>query len=97
MKRYLLQPILFAFLVFNPLGSGEIYADDQPAKIAEMQATINAQASEIAQLKRERDKLKSNVDQASANVQRIDKEEAELKTMVARLEKELASCRRTNR
>lgn len=53
MKRYLLEPFLMALLVFSPLGSGDVYADGSSAKIAEMQRTINAQAVEIKQLKRE--------------------------------------------
>jgi peptidoglycan hydrolase CwlO-like protein len=86
-----------AFLIFNPLRVGETLADDLPVNIAQMQATINAQAAEIKQLKKERDRLQSNVDQAWANVQRIDKEEAELKKIVTNLEKELRNCRGTNR
>lgn len=97
MKRTVPCAILMVFLVSNLLGSGEVYADDPSEKIAEMQRTINAQAAEITQLKRERDRLKHNVDQAWANVQRIDKEEAELKKIVATLEKEIAKCRGTNR
>jgi peptidoglycan hydrolase CwlO-like protein len=97
MKRYLalFSPILF--LAASMLGIGGAQADDPSSNVAEMQRTINMQAAEIKQLKRERDRLQSNVDQAWANVQRIDKEEAELKKIVMNLEKELRNCQGARR
>ena len=97
MKRYFRWPIMMAFLVFSPLGSGEVYADDSSAKITEMQRTINAQAVEIKQLKREQARLQVNVDQGWAIVRTQEKEADELKKRVANLEKELRDCRGTNR
>lgn len=93
MKRNVPCAILVAFLVFSPLGSGKALADDQPANTAQMQATIKAQAAEIAQLKKERDRLKLNVEEAKANMYQLGKENAELKTIIARLQKELASTK----
>lgn len=96
MKRYLIR-LSILLLATSLLSVGRANADDSSANVAEMQRTINMQTAEIKQLKRERDRLQSNVDQAWANVQRIDKEEAELKKIVANLEKELRNCRGTNR
>ena len=97
MKRYLTRFSSILLLVTSILGISGAHADDPSANVAEMQRTINMQAAEIKQLKRERDRLQSNVDLAWANVQRIDKEEAELKKIVMNLEKELRNCRGTNR
>lgn len=93
MKRNVLCAILMAFLVFSPLGSGETLADDQSTNTAQMQATIKAQVAEIAQLKKERDGLKLNVEEAKANMYQLGKENAELKTIITRLQKELASAK----
>jgi peptidoglycan hydrolase CwlO-like protein len=89
---------MMAFLVSSPLGNGEVYANDDPsAKITEMQRTINAQAVEIKQLKREQARLQVNVDQGWAIVRTQEKEADELKKRVANLEKELRDCRGGNR
>lgn len=97
MKRRLLLVVLMAFLISSPFGSRDAHADDLSANTTKMQATINAQAAEIVQLRKERDRLKANVDQGWAIVQQKDKEGAELKKMVANLEKELRICRGTSR
>jgi len=97
MKRNVLWTIPMVFLLCSLLGNGKTRAEEASGDINQMQATIKAQAAEIAQLKRELGRLQHNVDQAWANVHKMEKEEAELKKIVAQQEKALARCQGTNR
>jgi galactose-1-phosphate uridylyltransferase len=59
-----------------------------------MQRTINAQAAEIKQLIKERDRLKLNVKEATANVYQLQKDLAYVKEKILEKNNEIASLKK---
>lgn len=94
MKHYFQFVVLAGFLISGPLASKEVLAADPAMTAAEMQAMIKAQAAEIVQLKKERDRLNLNVKEATANVYQLEKDLAHVKEKILEKNNEIASLKK---